>query len=295
MGTLSSLPVGKSVVVYDGECAFCRRAIEAIRVRDRNEQFVYLPRQTSGIEERYPELKLEDFNTGMRLFDSDGRMYIGADAIYEITSKLPYFHWFAWVYRLPLLKNMIRRVYSWIAANRLQLSRYCSSECQLKTNDVSVAKLRRNYQLSRSQMFISALIILILGLHAWANVAKVFFRSSLMGDRSWPFLAYGMYRYSYGSAIIQAAKTDVVGITAAGHEFKLTPEIVGMGGQALGRHYLRRMRSGDQGAARRLAERINIGRDDRVVAFHIQSENFAIFTSDLVSQGKKSETYRLLD
>src|SRR5262249_18952543 len=99
-----------SVIVYDGACAFCRQAIDAIRHRDRKKQFLYFPWQTPGLDEKYPDLAIGNFDTGMRLIESDGTMHIGADAIYVIASRLPYFRWFAWTYRLPLIKAVTRRI-----------------------------------------------------------------------------------------------------------------------------------------------------------------------------------------
>jgi len=64
--------VREMLVVYDGECAFCLRSVEAITRRDRDGLFRYISRQTPGLEEQYPQLASEDFNTGIWLIDSTG-------------------------------------------------------------------------------------------------------------------------------------------------------------------------------------------------------------------------------
>lgn len=115
------------VVVYDGECGFCRRSVDAIRRRDRRRVFTYVPRQTPGIEQRFPQLLEGDFNTGLRLIDTDETAHVGADAMHQIARRLPIYNWFAWLYQVPLLRGATRWIYAWVAANRMKLSRYCGA------------------------------------------------------------------------------------------------------------------------------------------------------------------------
>ena len=74
----------RPVIVYDGECRFCLWSVGRIRRFDRNGRFEYLPRQTAGIEERFPVLSSSDFNTGLRLIHAGGQVDVGADAVYQI-------------------------------------------------------------------------------------------------------------------------------------------------------------------------------------------------------------------
>jgi hypothetical protein len=145
--------------------------------------------------------------------------------------------------------------------------------------------------MSGNQIGISIGIVLIVGLHGWANAAKALAPGSWMGDRSWPFLAYGMYRQSYPPTVIRATKEHVTALTAPGQELQIRPEVVGLHGQALQHHYIAQMRNGDFTAARRLAERINLGRSEPVVGFRIDSETYAIADTGLLSEDKHSEQY----
>jgi len=113
----------KPVVVYDGECSFCLRQIERIKVRDRRSQFEFVPRQSPGLDERFPRLADDDFNSGMRLVTPEGEILVGADALYHIVRRLPIWGKVAWIYRLPGLNALARLVYRWIAANRQRLGR----------------------------------------------------------------------------------------------------------------------------------------------------------------------------
>jgi predicted DCC family thiol-disulfide oxidoreductase YuxK len=118
----------KPIVVYDGECAFCRRQIARIRRQDRADVFEYTPRQTPGLDEAFPELARGDFNTGMRLIMPTGRIYVGADAVYRIVRQLPVWRRVAWLYHVPGLHAAARAAYAFIAARRQRLGRDCVDE-----------------------------------------------------------------------------------------------------------------------------------------------------------------------
>ena len=111
------------VVVYDGECPFCRRQIARIRKYDRHGRFECVPRQTPGLTDRFPALDQGGFDTGMRLVMPDGTIYVGADSVYQIARQLAVFRWFAWLYRVPGMHVLARAVYAWIAARRRSLGR----------------------------------------------------------------------------------------------------------------------------------------------------------------------------
>ena len=280
-----------SVIVYDGACAFCRKAIEGIRKRDRKRQFRYLPRQTPGLDEKYPELALANFDTGMRLIQPDGTVHIGADAIYVISSKLPFFRWFAWTYQVPLIKAVTRGIYSWVATNRLKLSRYCNSHCEITAEADLVSENNAASYVSVYQFLISIIIVLVIGLHLWADAAKAVARSSWMGDRSWPFLAYGMYRQSYQPGTIQTTKRRIIALTNGRGELEVNRSMVGMARQALHQHYVNDMIGGNPTAASRLAARINLDREDPITAFRVESETYTITAEGVVTGGKQSTIY----
>ncbi len=115
----------RPVLVFDGECTFCRRQIARIRRYDRHGRFECVPRQTPGLTGRFPALGEGGFDTGMRLIMPDGRIYVGADSVYQIARRLPICRWFAWLYRVPGIHVLARAVYGWIAARRRSLGRRC--------------------------------------------------------------------------------------------------------------------------------------------------------------------------
>jgi predicted DCC family thiol-disulfide oxidoreductase YuxK len=122
----------KPVVVYDGECAFCRSQIARIRSLDSNGAHEYLTRQDPTAEQRFPVLKHEDFDKGLRLIMPDGSLHTGADAFYEMARLLPATKNIAWLYNVPGVKPIARMIYAVIAANRQRLARHCENDaCKL--------------------------------------------------------------------------------------------------------------------------------------------------------------------
>ena len=128
----------RGVVVYDGDCSFCRTQIERMREKDKSGCFEFVPRQTPGLDDRFPQLKEGDFDTGMRLIQPDGRVHVGADAVYEISRRLPLWRRVAWLYRVPGIHALARRAYAWIAAHRRSLGRTCDDgACRANSENVS--------------------------------------------------------------------------------------------------------------------------------------------------------------
>ena len=117
----------KPTIVYDGQCPFCLSQIDKIRRFDRTESFHYLPRQSPNLLDQFPMLAREDFNTGLRLINGDGHIFIGADAVYEIYKTLKPYKYIAWIYNLPILKQLCKGVYRLIAQNRNRLKKKCDS------------------------------------------------------------------------------------------------------------------------------------------------------------------------
>ena len=121
----------KPVIVYDGECRFCQWSVRRIRKLDRREQFEFVPRQSAGLDARFPILAQSDFNTGLRLIEDTGAVqvgavHVGADAIYQIYRSLPPYNLVAWLYRVPPFTQLGRLGYAIIARNRHRFGR---TEC----------------------------------------------------------------------------------------------------------------------------------------------------------------------
>ncbi|MCG3178156.1 MAG: hypothetical protein BIFFINMI_00479 [Phycisphaerae bacterium] len=123
---------GRPVVVYDGDCAFCRGQVDRMRRRDPGGIFEYVPRCQERLEERFRQIVEGDFNSGMRLIEPDGRVYVAADAVFHIARRLRGWRRLAWLYRVPLLHALFRWGYALVAKNRHRLARGCEEgTCKL--------------------------------------------------------------------------------------------------------------------------------------------------------------------
>ena len=111
----------KETIIYDGICSLCQRQVARIRRFDGRRVFDYVARQSPDLLARFPQLANEEFSTGMRLVHRDGRVAVGADAVYEIARRLSLTRWVAWLYRVPGLHALARRIYAHIAANRYRI------------------------------------------------------------------------------------------------------------------------------------------------------------------------------
>ena len=131
----------RAVVVYDGACSFCLRQVEKMKRRDTTGSFEYVPRQTEGLNQRFPQLAEGDFNVGMRLIHPDRSVSAGADAVYHIARRLRGWKYLAWVYRVPLLNGLCRVAYAWIAKHRYTLAKKCEDGvCEMIETDPNVLK-----------------------------------------------------------------------------------------------------------------------------------------------------------
>ncbi|QNN22027.1 DUF393 domain-containing protein [Planctomycetales bacterium ZRK34] len=121
----------RPIVVYDGECPYCRRQVGKMQRRDDDGVFDYVPRQTEGLEQRFPKLAEGDFNTGLRLIEPGGEIFVAGDAVYHIARRLRGWRNWAWLYQVPGLKQLFRAVYAQIARNRQKLGPCTDDQCNI--------------------------------------------------------------------------------------------------------------------------------------------------------------------
>jgi predicted DCC family thiol-disulfide oxidoreductase YuxK len=130
----SNIELEKIAIVFDDSCQFCQRQIKKIKSMDPDNQFEYVPRSCPDLTIRFPVLKEMNFDSGMRLITTEGNVYVGADAIHQIAKHLPSTKPFAWLYQLPVIKQVCRLVYKWIADNRQKLAGQCETgTCHIDT------------------------------------------------------------------------------------------------------------------------------------------------------------------
>src|ERR1043165_4339981 len=75
-----SNPPEKPLLIFDGDCHFCRRWIERWRGLTAG-AVEYAPFQE--VADRYPEIPREAFEQAVHFIDADGKVYRGAEAVFR--------------------------------------------------------------------------------------------------------------------------------------------------------------------------------------------------------------------
>ena len=81
-----------------------------------------LPCRSPARTARYPQLSETACLTAMQLILPDGRILAGADAVPELLRRIRGLAWLAAFFALPVMRPLARRVYAWIARNRMRIS-----------------------------------------------------------------------------------------------------------------------------------------------------------------------------
>lgn len=116
--------VERPTLIYDGECGFCREAVGLVSRWDRNGVLALVPFQDEARIATFG-LPLPALAAAMHLVlpPPDGRVFAGADAAAALLRLLPGKRWLAWIFRVPGVLPLARRVYAWIARRRRCLVR----------------------------------------------------------------------------------------------------------------------------------------------------------------------------
>lgn len=109
----------RPVLVFDGDCSFCRRWIERWR-RATGDAVDYEPYQTAAA--RHKDVPRERFTESIYFFEAN-RTSRAAEAALRALSYSPGFSWLPAFYALPLVAPVSEAVYRFVAARRALFSR----------------------------------------------------------------------------------------------------------------------------------------------------------------------------
>jgi predicted DCC family thiol-disulfide oxidoreductase YuxK len=113
-------PSERPVLLWDGECGFCRRSAERLAAQ-AGAALECGPYQE--LAPRFPDLPPELFGRAVHLIETDGRVHVGADAIFRASTYGPGFGVGAWCYqRVPGFAGASDLVYGWVARHRRFMS-----------------------------------------------------------------------------------------------------------------------------------------------------------------------------
>jgi predicted DCC family thiol-disulfide oxidoreductase YuxK len=114
---------GVAVLIYDAECPMCRAsALWLMRLALSGRALEILPCRSPARAARYPYISEAACLTAMQLVLPNGRVLAGADAVPELLRRIRGLGWLATFFALPGMRPLARRVYGWVARNRMRIS-----------------------------------------------------------------------------------------------------------------------------------------------------------------------------
>ncbi|TWT82669.1 hypothetical protein CA13_41320 [Planctomycetes bacterium CA13] len=111
------------VVIYDGECNFCRSQVRNLQRLDRiGSRLSYISLHDPRVAERYPDLPHDDLMSRMYVVDTRGNRHGGADAVRYLSRRLPLLWLAAPAMHLPGTAALWGWLYNQVAKRRYKLA-----------------------------------------------------------------------------------------------------------------------------------------------------------------------------
>ena len=117
----------RAILIYDGDCGFCRQTVAMVSKWDREGRLTLIPFQDQARVAAF-RIPLPALAAAMHLVLPDGRVLAGADAAADLLRLLPGKRWLAGIFALPGVLPLARHVYRWIARQRHCLVRGVAPE-----------------------------------------------------------------------------------------------------------------------------------------------------------------------
>ena len=110
------MDISKPILIFDGDCGFCRRWIERWRVIT-GDRVDYAPYQEVG--SRFPAISTEEFRSAVQLVEPGGKVYRAAEAVFRSLATAPSHRWPLWIYsRIQGVKLIAEFLYQLVADHR---------------------------------------------------------------------------------------------------------------------------------------------------------------------------------
>lgn len=107
------------LLIYDGDCGFCKRWIARWRKLTGN-RVSYRPFQE--FEDQFPGISRAAFEASVQLIEPNGEILTGADAVFRALDYAEPKPKLLWFQRFPGFMPIARRAYSFIASHRMLFS-----------------------------------------------------------------------------------------------------------------------------------------------------------------------------
>ncbi|MFO0925136.1 MAG: DUF393 domain-containing protein [Pirellulales bacterium] len=112
----------KILVLFDGQCNFCRTQIGWLQWLDKWSQLEFLSLHDPSVAARAPNLTFEQLMEQMWVVTPEGSQFGGADAVRYLSRKLPFLFPLAPVLHFPFSMPLWRACYRCIARYRYYLA-----------------------------------------------------------------------------------------------------------------------------------------------------------------------------
>ena len=111
------------VVIFDGECNFCRSSVSTLRTLDvGGRKLAFISLHDPRVAERYPDLTYEQMMEQIYVIDGKHRRHGGADAMRYLSRRLPLMWVAAPILHIPGTGRLWRWLYRQIAKRRYKLA-----------------------------------------------------------------------------------------------------------------------------------------------------------------------------
>ncbi|QDV14112.1 hypothetical protein CA51_40060 [Rosistilla oblonga] len=124
------------VVIFDGQCNFCRGGVERLNWLDRRNRLAFISLHDERVAERYPDLSHDDLMQEMFVVDGQGKRHGGSDAVRYLSRQLALLWPIMPVLHLPGSAGVWRWMYKQVAKRRYRLAgKNCDSgSCKIHLN-----------------------------------------------------------------------------------------------------------------------------------------------------------------
>ena len=113
-----ALAPAKPLMIYDGECNFCKFWIARWR-RSTTGRVDYIASQDARVAAQFPELPRERLAASVQLIETNGQVYGGAEAVFRSLTYSRHGRWLFWWYQnIPGVKAVTECAYRFVARHR---------------------------------------------------------------------------------------------------------------------------------------------------------------------------------
>jgi len=137
---LKKLPQRKPLLLFDGDCHFCRYWINRWE-HHTEEKVEYEPYQSHSLD--FPEIPIKEFEKSVHLILPTGEVYSGVEAVFRALAQAPKKSWSLWLYqRLPLFRPLSEFFYGLVARHRIIFSKLTRLiwGSEISVNDYIIAR-----------------------------------------------------------------------------------------------------------------------------------------------------------